>query len=428
MVIAEQRNEIRIVILLGAPFTAQNFERTGIPYLSKYFKVIVFDCTQWLGRNTENIKYQKAYWDNFYTIKSQTDLDKQIEKHKPHYAIDNIGFGYYTLSICQILIKYKVKFIVQRTGLLPSTKILIRIKNRLIALIFKANFGHILDNSESSTFVSRKVTEIKWSVKLIDRCKLEVQLIRGLIKFNSLPGYIGLIAGSKSLDRFTIKCDPIVWIGSQDYHTFNKAKNELTLKYGQEINQPFILFIDDNLPNANDWAILGIHPPVTEALYYPAINAFFEKVESIYNMPVKIAGHPNNIADENFPARFAGRKVVFGETATLVLQSTLVLAHASTAISFAVMARKPIVYLTSMEIEHSHCKQYLITMSNSLGAPLVFIDKEFNKGIFLKSLVVDDLKYRLYEKNYLCNELSDERKPWEALIKYIKNNQKYTNL
>ena len=104
MVVTEPEKRIRIAILLGVPFTEQNFERVGIPYLSKHFEVMVFDCTELLGRNTNNIKCQQAHWHNFLAIKSEVELAVQIEKYRPHYAIDFIGYNEtYTDKILDIL-------------------------------------------------------------------------------------------------------------------------------------------------------------------------------------------------------------------------------------------------------------------------------------------------------------------------------------
>ena len=41
-------SDIRIVILLGAPFTHQNFERIGVNELSRDFEVFVLDCNEWI--------------------------------------------------------------------------------------------------------------------------------------------------------------------------------------------------------------------------------------------------------------------------------------------------------------------------------------------------------------------------------------------
>ena len=174
MVIIETIRTTKIVILLGAPLTHQNFERVGIPYLSKYFEVMVFDCTEWMNRNTENIKCQRVHWHNYLVIKSEMDLAVQIEKYRPNYAIDFIGFGNYTLNICQILAKNNVKFIVQKTGSLPTVKISMRIQNILMAFIFKRNNMGIFEDSRNSKVVSGKNTRIKQALKLIDKIKLKL--------------------------------------------------------------------------------------------------------------------------------------------------------------------------------------------------------------------------------------------------------------
>lgn len=42
----------------------------------------------------------------------------------------------------------------------------------------------------------------------------------------------------------------------------------------------------------------------------------------------------------------------------------------------------------------------------------------------LSSLVANEGRYSLYEKNYICNDLSTESKPWGALIEFINGSLK----
>jgi hypothetical protein len=308
--------------------------------------------------------------------------------------------------------------VIQKTGSLPKIKISLRIKKILRALIFRKNTLGMVVDYEKSTVLSDKTIAIKRIDKLFGLIKLKLQQLLIIKKLNTLPNYIGLIAGYKSLDRFTRRSDPIIWIGSNDYHTFNKVKKELVLNRSHQAVEPFILFIDDNLPGAHDWTLLGISAPVTEALYYPALNTFFEKIESIYDMPVRIAAHPSD-ADEDYVRKMGVRHVIYGNTAMLTLQSSLVLMHASTAVSFAVMARKPIIFLTTQELDQSHYGLNVMTMSESLGSPLVFMDVNNTKEIELKKIFIDECKYSLYEANYLHNEHSNEIEPWGALIGFI---------
>ena len=416
----ESIKKIQIVILLGAPLTAQNYERVGIPYLSKHFEVLVFDCIEWLGRNNKEVKYKKASWDKILPIKSKLELEDQIKKISPQYAIDFIGFGNLTLDICIILAKYNVKFVIQKTGSLPIPNISLRIKTIVIKFFRENKTGSLVDLKNINPTVEESIS-IGRLGKIFGKIHAKLRRVTILIKLKSLPNYIGLIAGYKSLDPFTRSSNPIIWIGSHDYHTFYKAKNELALNKDPQINGPFILFIDDALVNASDWTLLGLPAPVTGKTYYAALNAFFEKIESVYDMPVKIAGHPNSIVDENYSSKIGGRSVIYDSTAKLVLQSSLVLVHGSTATSFAVLARKPILHITTLELDQTDYGLHVRVMSKSLGTELIFIDIYNRKKIDLKEIPIDECKYRLYEVNFLCNERSSEIEPWGGLVDFIKN-------
>jgi hypothetical protein len=430
MVINEKEKLIRIVILLGAPFTEQNFERVGIPYLSKHFEVMVFDCTVWLGRNTENIKFQMVDWHNFLTIKSEIDLALQIEKYRPHYAIDSIDHHVtHTDKILNILEEFMVRFVVVKSGSLPGLSLKSRIKNTFFGLSSKS----IRVDSQVETNARKELTSHTDLSSHTDLYRVATKMLYKLWDYfkrylayrrlNRFRPFIGLLAGNKSLNHYTRNSNPIIWIGSNDYHTFKKAKSALEVNGALQLNEPFILFIDDNLPNASDWTLLGIQPPVTASLYYPALTTFFAKIEAIYDMPVKIAGHPNSLTDRNFQFNMGGRSIIFGDTAALALQSSLVLVHGSTATSFAVLARKPTLFLTTQELDRSTYGLHVRTMANSLGSRIIFIDQPVEQTTDIETILINDRKYKNYVENYIRNHQSSEDAPWMAFIEFINKNR-----
>jgi hypothetical protein len=420
MVVTEPEKRIRIALLLGIPFTEQNFERVGIPYLSKHFEVMVFDCTELVGRNTNNIKCQQAHWHNFLAIKSEVELAVQIEKYRPHYAIDFIGYNEtYTDKILDILEENMVRYVVVASGILPSLSLKSKIKRTFLGVSSESiKADYLVEKNARKAFTSyRVVTNMLYKLRDILKRYLSY---RSLKRFRP---FVGLLAGNKSLNHYTRKSNPIIWIGSNDYHDFIKAKSDFEVKGTLQMNEPFILFIDDNLPNASDWVFLGIRPPVTESLYYPALNIFFEKIESIYGMPVKIAGHPNSLADKKIKSKMGGRSVIFGDTATMVLQSSIVLIHGSTATSFAVLARKPTLFLTTQELDNSWDGPHIRTMANSLGSRIIFMDQPIEQTIDLEAITINDSKYNRYEENYLRNHHANEDWPWAGFIDYVNKNK-----
>lgn len=416
---------IRIAILIGTPLTEQNFERFGIPYLSPYFEVMVFDCLNWVGRNADKITCKKIYWEYYTTIKTELDLEIAIKEYKPSYAIDAIGdavsLGIYTAKVQKILAKSNVKFVVPRSGNLPVPSVVNRLRRFLgnKSLVRQEPVEILSDslNCESKKMQSHKIYGA-FINKFLNKLK---QLIA--IRKNVFTADIRLLAGNKALDYSTNKASQIIWIGSNDFHQFNKAKLDLKADKKLYEKEAFILFIDDALPFASDWSLLNIKPPVTAAKYYPMLQSFFERIESHYGLPVVIAGHQNSKSDESYSSNLGGRTVRFGETASLVLQSTLVLIHGSTATSFAVLAQKPTLFLTTRELDRAAYGMHVKTMADSLGSPLIFIDEPSSYDLRAGSLVFNVKKYKQYETNYLRSELSNETAPWQAFISYVHKKQ-----
>lgn len=412
----------RIVILLGAPLTEQNFERIGIPYLSPYFEVVVFDCMVWLARCAEEINCKEIHWKHITTIKTELELELATKKYKPNYAIDAIGLSIHTATAKNILAKFNVKFVVPKMGNMPAPSMLMKLKN-----VVDKRVSTISEPTENltSTLNCRPDKMMHYNAGGLSIKKIVGKLNQLLaIRKVAFSADIALLAGNKSLDFFTKKAAQKIWVGSQDFHQFNKIK--LGLKASERLGskEPFILFIDDCLAAANDWKILNLRAPVTAAEYFPVLRSFFEKIESLYGLPVVIAGHPNSKSDNSYSENMGGRAVIYGNTASLVLQSTLVLIHGSTAISFAVLARKPTLFLTTRELDVSAYGLHVRTMAKSIGSSLVFMEKPDEQIVSPFLPVVNMKRYKRYEANYLRSDRSNESAPWQSFINCVNEGGK----
>jgi len=420
---AELGKGIRLSILLGAPLTKQNFERIGIPYLSRSCEVMVCDCTPWMGRSSVQTDADMCSGCSLVTVRNENDLADAIKRWTPQYALDFIGFSAKTRSIVRVLAVHRVRLIVQKTGAIPVPGIPLRIWGWLLYIWYSKIWPKVKAGAPKSDVIGSTVPVSYSNVSLIDKLigllRQRVQLSTVMRELDSFPDYIGLIAGEKSHDRFTSRSRPVIWIGSNDYHTFKKVKVSSEQAIINGIKGLFILFIDDCLVGAHDWALLSVPPPVSENGYYPPLCKCFERIEKEYGMPIVVAGHPNSESDDSYSEKMGGRKVVYGNTAALAIAANVVLIHASTATSFAVLARKPIISLTSRELDRSSYGPWIRAMSSALGSPLVIMDKPDSRRIRVPRPVVDEKKYRAYEYSYLRSERSTETEPWGALIEYI---------
>lgn len=420
MVASKSTKKIRIVILLGAPLTLQNHERIGIPYLEKYFDVTVIDCMTWLQRDVTSINFQSISYYNYVSVVSKIDLDIQIKRIQPHYAIDAIGFcNSVSESILLTLKKYSVRCVLVRSGAMPKPNL----GSRLI------NIFHQALDDRNQLYRHEQPDKVDTSI----RCNRALSAISRILKrgegfikkklfyrrLNKISPYIGLLAGTKSLDGYKKLCNTIIWTCSDDYHKYKKIKIDFDLNKNSRTKESFILFIDDNLPAASDWSLLGISPPVSERVYYCVLNIFFKEIEDIFGLPIKISGHPNSLIDGDYVSKMGGRTVSFGNTALLTLQSSLVLVHGSTATSFAVLAQKPIIHLTTKELSKTNYGSHIRTMSKALGTPIISID-DWNKPARIKNPKVNIKKYKCYEEHYLRSPLSTENTPWMGFIDFVK--------
>lgn len=78
--------------------------------------------------------------------------------------------------------------------------------------------------------------------------------------------------------------------------------------------------------------------------YQDSLNLFFDYVEKNFNMPVVVAAHPKS---EYCGTEFKGRKIIKYRTNELVSNSDLVIIHSSNSISYAMLANKPTIFITT---------------------------------------------------------------------------------
>jgi hypothetical protein len=405
-----------LFILMAAPLTAQNYDRVGIPYLKSRFRIIVLDCARLMnysdvpGVDLKAIDIELHKVPDFYT------LEALILRYKPQLALDFIGQSTKNIKFAQVLKKNGVKLFIERTGPLP-------IEQSLDPALF--NHGVSASQQESCSLDSMRacisrllnqllVTICGWGLRIWNKSKYEIFLFR--FKRHAPAG--ALLAGDASLDRVTAQADHILWIGSNDYHTYTTNYNQLNEFPTGLKGELYILFIDDCIAQANDWHLLGIQPPVSPNSYFKEMMKAFDSLENIFGMRIVIAGHPNAKNDVNYSTNFGGREVYFGITAQLVHNSYLCLIHCSTATSFAVLANKPLISLISDELLSNSYGNKIRLMSNLLGTTLISISLPIHDLAQNNILDVDYRKYLSYKRNFLYGSKCVEIKPWQEFLTY----------
>lgn len=215
------------------------------------------------------------------------------------------------------------------------------------------------------------------------------------------PYAITFAAGAAAIaaSRHTHRVVPVNYF---DYDLYVKAR---AAPAGRMFAGPYAVFLDGNLPFHSDLA-LSRYPRLDAVRYYRSLNRFFDLLEHRYGCRVVIAAHPRADYDAS---TFAGRPTLRLVTAELVRDAEFVIAHCSTAMSYAVLNVKPLLFIHTGEMatvyrhslmRHMHC------FARCLDAPLVNIDAVSDaRGVAVAPVNAD--RYQRYKYEFLTSPQSE---------------------
>ncbi len=284
-------------------------------------------------------------------------LVKENRKESPVYATV-IGYSYFSYKVFLILTLFKCKLVWVSSGALPSFPM----KRDAKVPLYE---------------------RIQWLTHLFPKVLYRTPLIKAadyfLVSCNKVRVFYKMNNQTKRIDS-----------NSGDYiDALNIKKNELT-----KIENDYIVFLDQYSPFHTDYDLLGLKR-IDADYYFKTINEYFRKLEDHYKCEVVIAAHPSaeKYKEYNF---FEGRKVFFNQTATLVLNSTGVLTHNTTAVSYAVIYEKPIIFM-SLPGFCDYDYGVMGELASELSSKIIDISK--SDDVSFDS--VPNAAYEQYRMNYL---------------------------
>jgi hypothetical protein len=217
--------------------------------------------------------------------------------------------------------------------------------------------------------------------------------------------------GAKSVgfNRFVGPGTRAIWAHAMDYDTV------LAERARQPADTATAVFLDEYHPFHPDQAGMGISPPTPPAIYYGRLRDLFDRVEAELGLKVVVAACPRAHYDDK-PGLFGDRPVLMNATARLVAESRLVLAHRSTAISFAILFGKPVLQVAHRtSYVHSLQKPFFDSFAAILGKPIRFIDDP--AAIDLSgALDYDRGRYDGYMRDYVKQPTSPDLPYWRIVL------------
>ena len=386
------------ILFLGRNgFFKRDFQRFQIDELSKKFKVNFLDLS-----NLCNKKFYQKEKSNFFKTKklikvnSIKNFKKFLKKNKINCVLDISNPDSQMINIFRRIInENNIKLVNFQTSLYPAFKrsFFLKIKYFLKILFFNQNL---------LSYYIKKLFRLKISTK-----KKQVSFFYDYIFCIGREGIISDNEKNKKTQQ--------IFANSLDY--------EINKKYFKKIKKEnFMLFLDQYLPYHNAYVHRGIPPFVTPEKYYRSLNIFFEFLEKKLKTRVIVSAHPRSNY-KNSENLFGNREIInFKRTNEFVSRSLAVINYSSTALSFAVIHKKPIIFYTSNEINNSHDAYYVNFLSNQLGSTVCNIDNTFSLKKNKNLLKINKYKYKDYLNKYICHFKSEKNSNINKIIKIINEN------
>lgn len=381
----------KIVYLIEQPLDERNYERFGIQtWIDRGWVIEVWDLTPLL----HPLVWQKYFnlggavkgFNGYFAIESKKQLKcRYTESGKISYFIDLAGHDFYSISVKIHLVLLGAKRIILSIGSMPAAR---------------------NQNSKFSAALRMgPAKSVTWLAKAFFR-RVLMLLIRP---------EMGVASGSETLQSLG-RVNEIIHAHNLDYDIYLKIKNA-----SDDSKAGYALFIDQNYCFHSDFIYEGMSFPTTPEKYIPAISKALHKISNDLEVTMCVAAHPRSSYTQRDQKYFEAISIKYGATAKLIRDCSVVLCHDSTAIQFAILFKKPVIFVTTDELNASVWGASIEAFACELGKSVINIDSDLDAVDWEKKLLVDMEKYALYQSKYIKVNGSPEKSFWDIVIDHIDN-------
>jgi len=386
-----------IAIIVASPLTQNIFERIGADIMNATFDVVVIDCMDWVRKYKKRPIYKPIQEKNIFLVDSKSEFKNILSKAKVDYVLDFIGRGNHTRLIQDICKDLKIIYI---THLLASTPQTITQKSLLQALI------------------SEPIITIK---------RIFNYIFRLLYGERPLSPDVALLAGSEGMNSWTSTAKKVIFTATPNYFTLQNIKYHENLENETVSNSipkgEYILFLDDCLSMSFDYGLDSFKPVYDSSEYFSLLQKVFLTLEEYFHIPVVIAAHPNGKEFNGYEGLFGKRIVKFDESAKLSSNCKFAITHFSSAITYPVLLRKPILLLNSTRLLKTPQGKIINHIGEVLRCNQIIMDDDISTKDLtdLKLSIVNEGCYLKYEERFIKNVEVKGDSSFYELILYLSS-------
>jgi hypothetical protein len=394
----------RIIYLLEQPFDQRNYERFGIAtWLRKGWIVEAWDLTPFVRpqvwKSFRRSGGQIREFAGYHRIGSRREFDTRFATMGAGgYFVDYAGSDFRSMLIKKRLVESGIAPIVSLGGSVPEPA-----------------------PSARARFYSRLKRVVTQS-PIVSLERVAGMIVRRVVADAVEPAVV-VVAGEESLNA--AKAFPgarIIKAHNFDYDIYLSLRNS-----PEQQGSGSVVFVDQDYCFHRDFLYVDIPTPVTPNKYFPVIRRSLKKIGEAFGASVEVAAHPRS--SYHLPGReyFEDIPVQLGKTAQLIRGAKVVVGHYSTSLQLAVLFNKPIVFLTTDQVEASEWSAVIPTFAAALGKKPVNVDRDPELVDWREAARVDAGSYAAYRRKYIKLDGSPERPYWEIVAHALDGLEARTN-
>lgn len=373
-----------VVYLISAPLSQRDYMRFGIDTWTKRgWCVSVFDFTKILNKTyfeyVNGDALSVSHLSGLCTFETLDEAKNKILNIKNKTVfIDFLGGNSFEQSFRK-LAKQRGVIVQLNLGCIPAIE----------SSLFKKIQKIIIKPSALMSFIKRKIVTRK----------------------KNDPDYY-VVGGTKSEQSALNANLKVIRAHNFDFDFFLNDKSL------DEAKKSYVLFLDEDACFHPDYILLGMVPAATSERYFPSVNSGLGAISNMLSSSVVIAAHPRS--NHKMLSEAYGFKVIKDSTYDLIKNAKLVVAHGSTSIQIAVLFRKPILLVTTDQLENSEVSNTYRAFRAALEKSVVNFDHFTNSFDLQTEIYVDNQVYDRYIETYIKQKNSPMESSWTIIINELE--------
>ncbi len=382
----------RILYVIDQSLDERNYERFGLQsWLDRGIAVEVWDMSAlWKSSTAAAASTTEHAGLKLVRIASVRDASSRLRSIGDlTYWIDLAGDNRTSVRVKRLLVAAAIKRVVVAVGSIPGPTAALRqrLRSKIVENVAK---GPLLFLDWVSNVVAVRAAA--------DKLRPSVAVVSGEESLASL-GRHGRV--------------DVIRAHNLDYDFV------LATSTSRRADQGYAVFIDQDYAFHPDFDKLDTPLWVTPEKYFPSVVAGLTAISTALGVEVVISAHPRSAYRTGSTNYFAGLRLEYGRTAELIRDCRVAICHNSTAVQFAVLFGKPIIFVTTDELQASPARESIDRFAHSLGQNSVNLDGDLTHMDWPAQLRYNPGKYDEYRRRYIKMDGSPEHPHWKIVIDHL---------